>query len=83
MKEFKKELAKTQERGYAVDDEEFSERVKCVAAPIFGHKNEVKGDISITGPANRMEERGREKLVSYVKKSCKDITEKLGGKLKT
>jgi len=82
LKELKKALKEIKERGYAVDNEEFSEGVKCISAPIFDHKSNVKGAISITGPVERMEKRGEQELASFVKEICKDITRELGGKYK-
>jgi DNA-binding IclR family transcriptional regulator len=55
------ELETTRERGYAVDDEEKIEGVRCVAAPLTD--DGVVGAISISGPSSRMDgERFREEL---------------------
>jgi IclR family KDG regulon transcriptional repressor len=43
----RKNLEKTRERGYAVDDEEFD-------APIFDYRQKVIGSIGISGPVTRM-----------------------------
>jgi IclR family KDG regulon transcriptional repressor len=50
----RKNLEKTRERGYAVDDEEFDPGVRCVAAPIFDYRQKVIGSIGISGPVTRM-----------------------------
>lgn len=47
------ELDKITERGYAIDDEENLEGLRCVAAPVKNGKI-VLGAISITGPASRI-----------------------------
>jgi DNA-binding IclR family transcriptional regulator len=55
------ELETIRERGYAVDDEEKIEGVRCVAAPLTD--DGVVGAISISGPSSRMDgERFREEL---------------------
>jgi len=55
------ELETIRERGYAVDDEEIIEGVRCVAAPLTD--DGVVGAISISGPSSRMDgERFREEL---------------------
>ncbi len=41
------------ERGYAIDDEENIEGLRCVAAPVRNGET-VLGAISITGPASRI-----------------------------
>ncbi|WP_129115321.1 IclR family transcriptional regulator [Halegenticoccus tardaugens] len=46
------ELERTRERGYALDDEENLEGVRCVAAPVM-EGDDVFGAVSITGPSRR------------------------------
>lgn len=41
-------------RGYATDDEEIVEGVRCVGAPVLDSEGKVLGAISIAGPAVRM-----------------------------
>ncbi|HPO04073.1 MAG TPA: IclR family transcriptional regulator [Bacillota bacterium] len=49
-----KELAEIRAGGYAIDDEELSEGVRCLAAPIYNHRGEVKNCIGISGPSLRI-----------------------------
>lgn len=48
------EMAKIRERGYAIDNVEHEPGVKCVAAPVWNHRQTVVGAISVTGPEQRM-----------------------------
>lgn len=48
------ELEQTRRRGYAIDDCEGDDWVRCVAAPVYDGGNHVLGAISIAGPAHRM-----------------------------
>ena len=41
-------------RGYAIDDEETFDGVRCVAAPVRNHRNEVIAAMGISGPATRL-----------------------------
>jgi DNA-binding IclR family transcriptional regulator len=66
------ELRDTRERGYAVDEEEMIEGIRCVAAPITN--DGVVGAISISGPSGRMAgERFEEKLPSKLLRSANVI----------
>ncbi|ELY63183.1 transcriptional regulator, IclR family protein [Natrinema versiforme JCM 10478] len=47
------ELEATAERGYAIDDEENIEGLRCVAAPVRNGTS-VVGAVSVTGPASRI-----------------------------
>ena len=48
------ELRITRARGYAIDDEEIVIGVRCVGAPIVDAAGEVRGAISVAGPAWRL-----------------------------
>lgn len=48
------ELQITQARGYAVDDEEIRLGIRCVAAPIIDKQGQVRGALSVAGPAYRL-----------------------------
>jgi IclR family transcriptional regulator, KDG regulon repressor len=49
----RKELHRIRAQGYAVDDHEFSDNMRCIAAPIFEHNGMVRMGISISGPDTR------------------------------
>lgn len=48
------ELKWIAKRGFSVDNEETEEGVRCVAALVFNHQNEVVGAVSISGAAMRI-----------------------------
>jgi DNA-binding IclR family transcriptional regulator len=55
QEDFKKELRKIRQQGYAVDNMEHSKWVRCVGAPILNHAGEVLGAISVSGPPSRLQ----------------------------
>lgn len=60
------ELADIRERGYAIDNEERVEGVRCVAAPIVS-RDQVVGAVSVSAPKSRMNgERFQEEIPSEV-----------------
>ena len=46
-------LADTRKRGYSIDNEEFSDGVSCVAAPIYDGDGRMAAAIGLSGPAAR------------------------------
>lgn len=48
------ELDQVAEQGYALDDEERLNGLRCVSAPIVADENKVLGAVSISGPASRI-----------------------------
>ncbi|BEP38640.1 SMP-30/gluconolactonase/LRE family protein (plasmid) [Variovorax sp. V59] len=56
------ELRITKARGYAIDDEEIVLGVRCVGAPVVDAAGQVRGAISVAGPAYRLT-RGRLELL--------------------
>lgn len=65
------ELDRVRERGYAFDDEERIQGLKCVGAPITGPTGDVLGALSVSGPSSRMTgERFTEELPGMVTRSA-------------
>jgi DNA-binding IclR family transcriptional regulator len=78
---FLKELKLIREKGYAEDDEENEMGVRCIGAPIFNHKGEVEGAISISGPSIRVTKDKVEAFAKEVKKYARLISIELGYEL--
>jgi DNA-binding IclR family transcriptional regulator len=74
-------LALVKKLGYAVDDEEWDEGVRCVAAPIYDYTRKVVGAVSISAPSVRMPmEQVKKEYVPMIIKACKEISDRLGYK---
>jgi DNA-binding IclR family transcriptional regulator len=54
VQKLRDEIQTVREKGYAVDNQEKELGVRCVAAPIFDHSNQIKAAISISGAAQRI-----------------------------
>ena len=72
------ELQKTRNRGYAVDDMEQEEGIRCIGAPIRDHSDRTLGAISVSGPAFRITKRRIPGLAVKVKKVAENISKELG-----
>jgi len=76
----RQEIALIRERGYAVDDEEITRGIICIAAPIFNYSNEIIAAISITFPAYiEQEQRKFEQARNAVTRYAGLISQSLGG----
>ena len=74
----KEALSQIRAQGYALDNEEFSGGLMCVAAPIKNYSQKIIGAISISGPAHRIHEKNLEDLISLVKSTAQKISRRLG-----
>lgn len=73
------ELAATRGRGYAVDNIENEEGIRCVGAPIFDHRGAVAGAISLSGSTKNITlERIRRELGPRVREAAMRISRALG-----
>lgn len=48
------ELAGVRKKGYAIDDEEYSVGMRCLAGPVFNSKGDIIAAIGISGPVTRL-----------------------------
>lgn len=74
------ELEEVRRRGYAIDDCEHEEQVRCIAAPVFNRAGTVVAAISVAGPSVRMPSPivGSE-MATRVVETAQAITAALGG----
>lgn len=78
---FLRELAEGRRRGWALDDEERSLGMRCVAAPIFNEHAEAIAGVSISGPSVRVTSRRLEDYGPMVRRAADEITLSIGGRL--
>lgn len=72
------ELDRTQQRGYAIDDQEVDDGTRCVAAPVFDSSQRVIGAMSIAGPAYRLTTDQLHRLSSEIIRVTRALSEQLG-----
>jgi IclR family acetate operon transcriptional repressor len=75
------DLETVRKRGWAIDDQEQSEGLRCVGAAVHNEYGEVMGAISISGPTVRVTEERLGELGPMVKRAAREITERVGGKM--
>lgn len=68
----------TRRQGFAVDDEEYHDGVRCIAAPIHDLHGSIVAAIGISAPANRLPKRRFAQVASQVKLQAEQISRKLG-----
>lgn len=78
-KVFLKHLEDVAQKGYAFDDEEYEEEVRCVACPVRDYTNNVVAGLCISGPTPRMSDEHIEKsLVPTLKHAALELSRRLG-----
>lgn len=80
LPQLEKELLITRRRGYAVDDREIMEGLRCVAAPVFVESGGVRYAVSISGMYNNMAGPRLEEMVVAVKEAAREISRNMGYK---
>jgi IclR family KDG regulon transcriptional repressor len=78
VRRFREELRAIQIRGYAIDNEEREEGLRCVGAPVRNNDGEVIAAISIAGPAVRILDERIPALSSAVTETAARISASLG-----
>ena len=76
--DFVAHLEQVRRCGYAVDDEEFSLGIGCLAAPIFNHTSKCVAAIGVTGGIHDYQGDSRQRLVEMLLRSAKAVSQKLG-----
>ena len=69
-------LDETRERGYAIDDEEYDDGVRCVAVPI-GPIGAPIAALSISGPASRLSKQRCVEIVPQMRRAAGELAEAL------
>jgi IclR family transcriptional regulator, acetate operon repressor len=74
------DLAEIRARGFAIDDQERTDGMRCIAAPIFNAHAEPVAGISVSGPAFRVGLADAARLGALVRAAADRVTEATGGR---
>ncbi len=75
--QFQQELEMIRQQGYAVDNGEQEEGVRCLAVPVYGPKGKVVAAMSISGPSSRLDSRRTPALLPHLKRISAAISSAL------
>ena len=73
------DLAATAKRGFALDNEELSIGVRCVASPVVDIRGTIRASIGLSGPATRLDGEEIGRCAMLVCTAAKTLSERLGG----
>lgn len=76
--ELKAELRAVRSRGYAIDNEEKEEGLRCVSAAVRGHSGKLFAAMSISGPAFRLTRERIPEIGQAVMRAANELSAELG-----
>jgi DNA-binding IclR family transcriptional regulator len=74
----KAEMEKTRRRGYAVDDEEFEEGLRCIAVPLLDAQRLPVAAVSISGPSFRVTAQKLPSIANHLLQCVRGISMDMG-----
>jgi len=72
------EMEKTRRRGYAVDDEEFEEGLRCIAVPLLDAQRLPVAAVSISGPSFRVTAQKLPAIANHLLQCVRGISADMG-----
>lgn len=72
------DMAATRARGYAVDDEERTNGMRCVAAPVRNAAGEAVAGLSVSGPVTRISNDAVAAFATHVVAAARDLSRAIG-----
>ena len=78
LSDLMKHLAVIREQGYAIDNEELTLGVRCLAAPIFNYRGSVNYSLGISGPTSHIKPSTLDRYISALLETSKQISISLG-----
>jgi DNA-binding IclR family transcriptional regulator len=78
LPQLRRELERIREQGYAFDQEEAVEGLRCVAGPVFNHAGQIVAAFSVAGPATRLTPARLPEIAQMVRETSQEISRRLG-----
>ncbi len=75
----RRELRQIRARGYAIDDNEFYDTMRCIAVPVFERDAPVRMGLSCSGPDSRFTLDHLDRLRGPMLSASRELSAKLGG----
>jgi IclR family acetate operon transcriptional repressor len=75
------DLRQARAQGYAVDDEERNEGMRCVAAAVFNAAGEPVAGLSVSGPISRLKPEDVATMAASVRRAARDLSAALGAEV--
>jgi DNA-binding IclR family transcriptional regulator len=72
------EIEKTRRRGYAVDDEEFEEGLRCIAVPVLDAQRLPVAAVSVSGPSFRVTAQKLPSIANHLLQCVRGISTDMG-----
>jgi len=72
------EIEKTRRRGYAVDDEELEEGLRCIAVPVLDAQRQPVAAVSISGPSFRVTAQKLPAIANHLLQCVRGISTDMG-----
>ncbi len=74
----KRELERVRDRGYAIDDEEIEEGIRCIAAPILNASGLAVAAVSVSGPSSRITPERYQLIGKTMMKAAQELSTRMG-----
>ncbi len=71
-------LARIRAQGFAIDDEECSLGLRCVAAPILDHRGSAVAALSLSGPTQRLSHVALARMAGDIRAAALEVSRRLG-----
>jgi IclR family acetate operon transcriptional repressor len=78
LPQLRRELERIREQGYALDQEEAVEGLRCVAGPVFNNTGQIVAAFSVAGSATRLTPARIPEIAQMVRETSQQISYRLG-----
>ena len=75
---FRREMARIRATGFAIDNEEHIEGIRCIATAVRDHSGEVRASLCVVGPKNRLPRRRLAEIRHALAAVSADLSARLG-----